>query len=522
MDANNIKSIIEKIYFKIGYFDKYGGSIISVFLILLIFFIILSYFNVMTNIKPIRKNWNQQKCSPSVIPFAGIINKPPNMTSFEYTSANFSECINSIQTSITGDFLQPIYYVINTVKSSLDGITNDIQNVRKKITSLVDNLVSIDSKIMGKIMGFLMPIRKILIKIKDSLSKILGVGITTTYTTIGLWLSIETFIKAFVTIMLDGLYAMVAILVLLWILPFTWELAAAYTAIFGTAAALIATVLKGADDIIDSTRGVPKAPMCFDENTKITLEDGTNISIKNVDVNMTLCDGGVVTSIFKVSQNNMNMYNYNGVVVSENHNVLYNNKWVPVSNILEAKQIDNYDKDTLYCLNTTTKKIIIHNIIFSDWDDIDDQELIFLRKKMHDLYGLQIHYNNIHTFIDGGFDEDTIIKLYNGENIKIKDVKINDILSLGNVVKGVVKISTTNMNIQRFMINDSNIVSAPNNIINDNDLGQFSTLDIPSISISPRKKPGNLYHIITDNGLLFIEGIVFNHYNSSIEHFLED
>lgn len=518
---DNIKTTLEKIYNKLGYFDKYGGSVVGTILILIIFFIILAYFNVITNIKPLRKNWNMNKCNPSVIPFAGIINKPDNMSVFEYTRVNFNECISTIQTNITGEFLEPIYYIVNTAKRSLDGIKDAIQAIRKKITNVIDNMMSINSQIMGKILGFLMPVRKILIKMKDSLSKVLGVGVISAYSTIGLWLSIETFIKSFVTIMIEGLVAFAGIIVLLWILPFTWELAAVYTAAFGVVAGFVGVVVHEAQDIIDTSRGVPKTPMCFDENTLITLEDGKTIPIKDIDVNMKLYDGGNVTGIFKVSQNNMRMFNYNGVIVSDNHNVLYNNKWVQVCHIPEAVEIQNYLNENLYCVNTTTKKIIINDVVFSDWDDIDDNELILLRKKLHKLYGLQIHYNNIHSHLDGGFDEDTFINLDNGTSVSIKDIKINDVLSLGNIVKGVVKISTEDINIHRFELNNTQFVCGPNNIINDNDLGKFSTLDMPSVSISPRKKPKYLYHLITDNGLIFINGIIFNDFNSSLEYFLE-
>ena len=50
------------------------------------------------------------------MPFAGIINKPDNMTSSEYTSQNFTYCIQTILKSIGNTFLEPVYYVLNAIK----------------------------------------------------------------------------------------------------------------------------------------------------------------------------------------------------------------------------------------------------------------------------------------------------------------------------------------------------------------------------------------------------------------------
>lgn len=522
MDAkNNIQSLLNKLYNKIGYFDMYGGSIVATFFILFIFFILFSYFFVMSNVKPIKANWSVQKCNPSVIPFAGLINKPANKTTFQYTSENFNECINTILTNITGDFLQPIYYVMNVVQSSMKDVSQGVQAVRKKMKSVGSNMLSVDEKIMGKILAFLSPLRLMIVKIKDSLAKVAGIGVTGAYSIVGLWLSIQTFIRAFITMMLDGLYVMIGIIVLLWILPFTWGVAATFTGFFAVIAALLGIVIAGTEEIVHSNSKVPKSPMCFDEDTLIKLDNGEYKKIKHINVNDILHDGSKVTAVFKVSQNGMDMYNYKNVIVSESHNVLYENDWKLVSEIPCVERIKNYNKQYLYCLNTTSKKIIINDIVFSDWDDIDENELIMLRKLIHKLFGLQLHYNNLHRYLEGGFTDKSTVELEDGQTVSIKNLEVNDILSLGNVVKGVVKISTKDLDILKYKIGTNEIICSPNNIVNDQDLGTFSTMNIPSINLSPRNKPDYLYHVITNNGQICVDGIIFKDYNGCIEHFLE-
>ena len=100
---------LKNIYKKDSYLDKYGGSLIAMIFTLFIFFIIFSYFYVMNKIKPIQKNWLKERCNPSVLPFAGLIHNPGNMSSFDFTMSNFSMCINQTIEAIVSYFVTPLY-----------------------------------------------------------------------------------------------------------------------------------------------------------------------------------------------------------------------------------------------------------------------------------------------------------------------------------------------------------------------------------------------------------------------------
>ena len=73
---NNISNVINKLYSKAGFLEKYGGSLWTTFIISLIFFIAISYYFVYNNIEPIKADWVNQRCKPNVMPFAGLINPP--------------------------------------------------------------------------------------------------------------------------------------------------------------------------------------------------------------------------------------------------------------------------------------------------------------------------------------------------------------------------------------------------------------------------------------------------------------
>ena len=127
------------------------------------------------------------------------------------------------------------------------------------------------------------------------------------------------------------------------------------------------------------TAKIPKL-RCFDEFTLITLIDGNNIYIKDIQVGDKLENGSYVTSKFKVTSANMKIYILNNIIVSESHLVKYNSKWIRVNEHPSAKKI-KYDNPFLYCLNTSNKIIELNKMVFSDWDEIVDNKLNILNKK---------------------------------------------------------------------------------------------------------------------------------------------
>ena len=120
---DNIANKIGKLYNHSTYSEKNGGSIFMTVLILFVFFIALSYYYVMAQAQPIKDNWVNERCSPAVMPFAGLINKPDGQSAFDFTGENFSFCTQNIIKEITGIFLIPINASQNLSSSCLDSLS---------------------------------------------------------------------------------------------------------------------------------------------------------------------------------------------------------------------------------------------------------------------------------------------------------------------------------------------------------------------------------------------------------------
>ena len=520
---NTFQSYINKITSKITYLDKYGVSVIITVITILIFFIILSYFHVMNKIKPIKADWLNQRCNPEVMPFAGLINPQPGESAFEFTASNFNFCIQSILSSIMGYFLQPIYYAISLITDLYKELMESINAIRHIIAYIRIRIKNITSDIMAKIFNILLPIQVILVKLKDVLAKSTGVLTTTLYTVMTFYLSLKSYLGAFLEILVISLIMLAAATIILWILPFTWPAAAAMTTLFisiATPLAIIGITLGNVLNI-STTRGIPQKPGCFDKNTKIKLKRGYT-TIKNINVGDIMHDGSKVTAKFKLSTYGHVMYRLNKLIISGSHKIFYEPQgWILIRDHPDATIIQNYHEPYIYCLNTTTKRIRIDEHILLDWDDIDDLDFIELKNLASNFIPIIASTKYIHTNLEGGFSKKTMIELEDGRIVNITDIKINDQLRFGQRVLGIVEIDSKRLkNIYEYKINNKTIIGGPNLWIDDDDLGKFSTLALNYNKTKMINKPDKLYQILTDTGNFIIDGITFMDYNSAIEQIM--
>jgi hypothetical protein len=147
-------------------------------------------------------------------------------------------------------------------------------------------------------------------------------------------------------------------------------------------------------------------------------------------------DGSVITAKIQVTAEGLDMYNLNGIIVSESHIVKYNRNWISVRDHPLAIKIISYDEPYLYCINTTSKVITLNNTVFTDWDELYDDNLEFILRHMFN--------ENIAQLVDKGFNPDAKVVLKNGEKNLI-DVKIGDYLSTGGIVYGIVELNNGNL-----------------------------------------------------------------------------
>jgi len=519
---DNIYNNINDLYTKIGFLEKYGKDVFMTTIIILIFFIIFSYFYVLNQIEPIRANWIKERCNPAVMPFAGIINAPDGVSKMSYTAENFNGCVNNILASIIQYALAPIYYTMNIFTKTFSSLLDSLQSIRTMFDKIRTSVSDKSNEIYGRSLNVTIPIIQLMINIRDTLGKTQGVLAAGIFSLFGGYLTMKSLIASIIDIIVNIIIMLVALILVLWIVPFTWGAAAAMTAVVLGIAIPLGVISVRARDIFNiSSRKIPKIPRCFDENTEITLIDKTSKKIKDLTIGEKLLDGSKITGLMKSSTEDHIFYNLNNIIVTGTHRVYYEKEgWILVREHPESKLILSYDKDFMYCVGTDSKLFTINDTIFGDWDELNNADIVELYKNANHTLPSYFIRSHIHQYLDGGFVEETKIELFNGNKINIKDVKVNDILKNGEKVMTTVKLDAKDLiGVYEYCLCDKIITGGPNLEIVDKDLGVIDTTKIRGIKI---KSPNFIYNLVTDIGTFTVDGICFCDYNSTTDKYLKD
>jgi hypothetical protein len=535
MDNNKEnKNTLQILYDNLTYFDNYGSSVIGVIFITFILLLLISFSFAMIYKKTISDDWINQRCKLSVIPFAGFINKPDNMTTGEYTKQNFDYCIQTNVKSTAGFALEPLTFITNALSSVANSIISFINSIRAmfdKIRTLMGNTTK---EIYGRIISFTIPIQKIIIGVKDMFAKMQGTLVSVLYTVLGSYYGLQSLMGVIAQALVKILIILASIILVLWITPFTWGTAAAATALFIAISIPLGLFLTFLTDVfhINLNLKIPKVPSpkklkCFDENTFLQMNDGTEKNIIDICAGDILKNNDKVTANFKVISKGSIMYDLNGVIVSDTHLVKKDeHNWVRVSEHNMSRKVAYYDYDCkpyLYCLNTESKTIVINDITFSDWDEIygtkTDDVLVKIRNYclLNDIIK-EVEIKDIHKYLENGFSQETNIKLKCGEIKKIHEIKIGDILEGGEKVYGVVKINGTDINQYCYSFGKYKFEGGPNLIVRDENMFITSTIDLEKNDKKNKYIKDNfLFHLLTNENTFIVNNIKFGDYNSSID-----
>ena len=522
---------IKQIYENLTYFDQYGSSVIMLIIITIVLFVAISYCYTMINIQPVLDDWTNQRCKPQYLPIAGFITHPDGVTAAEYTSQNFTYCTQNILSSIAGNALQPLTFVTSSFQNILNNIKFALNAVRGMFDKIRGFFQSVTKELMGRILNIMVPLQQIIISFRDLIGKIQGTMTAGLFTLLGSYYTLQSLLGAIAQFIVIILIALAILVAVLWVLPFTWGFAAVNTGIFMAISipmAIILTFFKNTLHI-NGLKGIPHIK-CFDKNTYIIMNDGNSKKIKDIETGDILANNNMVTGKIVVETKGSVIYELDDIFVSDSHIIKYGDKWIPVSKHPNAKKCTYYTEPYLYCLNTTNKTITINEYIFTDWDEISDEDIINIQKNTNHMFNGK---NDIHKFLDSGFVGNTEIKLNDGIIKQIKDIHVGDILENNVIVYGIVEINGKSLNGQyTYNLGNKLIQGGPNLTICDKNINISSTLNLIEIFDSYLdnqvncKKPINkienkLYHLLTNKKTFYVDNIQFYDYNASIDLFLD-
>ena len=513
---NNRTSKISKLYKSLSYSDLYGTKVLIVIILFVVLFVAYSYFNTLYNHQPIRDDWTNRRCDASVIPMAGIINKPSDRSVLQYTKDNLDYCVTNILKAAVPKAMQPLESMFSSLLTIYTFLSKRINSIRHMVSYIRSKIALIVKNVYQRLLQIVIPIQEVVIKTKDLMGKItaiMEVGLNTAmgnfYTLkalMGIIISNAANVLVILAFVMVALFAMAAAAVFFypWMLYYILGMIGSITTsyiVITTMLVLIITFSRASLGISPRVTlfDMPKRkplPKCFDGDTMIRLENNTTKPIKDVNVGDRLADSGIVTAKLTLSASDEKMFMVNNVIVSGSHRVRYKHRWILVSDHPDANVLFDYNKPVIYCLNTTSKHILVNDTKFIDWDEIDADIEKGLREEVVEKFNVNAEPGDlgfIHSYFDGGFDGKVVVNMDGVVRDKeISQVCIGDKLRNGVVVYGIVEVERSMI---RNRANIYNGLHKPDNL----------------------EKSSTLRHLLTTAGYFIVDNQRVGDYNKYID-----
>jgi hypothetical protein len=153
----------------------------------------------------IRLHWNEYRCNPIYIPFAGAIR--PDIGVEE----NFQHCMNMFGQSIFRFVIDAIMLLFKDLVSGLAELTGPLTSARGIFSKIRNAMLSFAAQTFGKITNSMSSITYIIIKIRDVLKRFVGQGWIAVFLSNTLIDSAVSFVMLCISIIKGFVYALLAI-----------------------------------------------------------------------------------------------------------------------------------------------------------------------------------------------------------------------------------------------------------------------------------------------------------------------
>jgi hypothetical protein len=454
---------------------------------------------------------------------AGYATSSEGNTVYEKTVLNYKKCMSEVFQKDFEISSVPFTISLDSIKNTMTDVASALQNIEFNMSTMELGVSDIFGDIKKRFNEVLVQLSIAIVNIKATIGRIHGTLIATIHTLIGTY---YTAISGFL-FMSDAWYTFIMAVfiggaLLMMIIPFTYLFG---FALFVQGLALAVPLILLDKFIreafgVKTTNRLPKLPKkknfklklknpfkkCFTRDTIIFMVDGTPKKISDIQLGDILCDGSTVTSV-NISINDCSFVNMNGVIVTSNHKVYHNNVLIETKDHPDAVVVECPDT-YVYCLGTSSKIIPINKYIFADWDEIDRHGLHILENVVNPKH-TPLRFEDVHIHFDTGYKMGTLIRLQNGINVPIEDIKSGDTLDDGSIVTTHVLLDTRNIKYFSYFKGTNHLFDATGNL----------ELLTHGICVQPCEPVDLSYNLVTSTGRFNISNITIGDYNRGIERY---
>ena len=303
---------------------------------------VIGYTYVQANLENLRDNWTTYRCNPVYMPFAGGIQ--PDVSTLE----NFQFCVNAMAQDIFGLLMQPVNLLFGVFTGVVGMITHDLGYFRNFISGIMTFIASFVGDVFAKIQNTFGTMVSLMARVRDLTQRILGsAGYAAT-----IMITTVKFIKALVEMLFSLIKTIVTILFAISIvLSFVFPPLLAFAIFLGNQIGL---------------------SFCFHPDTPIYVQGKGLIKVSDVKVGDVFREGCTVTATMRCLAAGVPLYTYEGVVVSGEHLVLENGKWIYVEHSSKSIPYVGPNPELIYCFNTTDHRVPIGQTVFADYEEIEE------------------------------------------------------------------------------------------------------------------------------------------------------
>ena len=349
------------------------------FIVLFIIILYGSLFGVakFADVQQIKNDWANQRCSPMIMPFAGM---------FGYNAKdNFEFCMGKVFNTHSQPYLGAIGASFSSFTSILQSTFDSISSLRNVIASLGGGINIIFQEFTDRISNFFFQLRLSAIHMKSLFMRMYAILFSVMYMGMSGITGMTSFTNTFLFSFLDT--------------------------------------------------------FCFPANTEIIVQNKGRIPIKDVRIGDVLLPGNsTVTATFSFYSRGQPMVKLGPVTVSTNHYLLHNGKAIKAGDHPSAIHLEEWDSDELlYCFNTDDHIIPVEYLSFLDYDETSEGDKETMNWMDGRLNGRPMKEKD-YSFTICGFSINETAKIKTiGGLIAAKDIKVGDKLTTGSSVVGIIR-----------------------------------------------------------------------------------
>ena len=222
-DMNLIKNtqlteVLNKLYEKTTYLDKYGGSVVVAVFTIIGASMYFTYMYLKNNSDVIKNKWQENRCSPLYMPFAGFIMNPKNMSKNEFATNNFFECFGVLLKEIVEAALAPIQAASLLIAATTSLIVGTMNSLMMAILYLRDALGGSFGLMGTRSLNALTLVTKLSLIVKNSFNQGQGTLVTIMYIFFTAYDMLASFFFILIIAALVFLAAALAAMIAAWLL----------------------------------------------------------------------------------------------------------------------------------------------------------------------------------------------------------------------------------------------------------------------------------------------------------------